>query len=81
MRFYFTCQDILTEFFRSLLKRAEEPRLLNTREAAQYLRRSERWVRQEVALGKLPCVREGNSRPRFDRESLDRWIARHNGRV
>jgi excisionase family DNA binding protein len=62
------------------LRRAEEPRLLTIGEAAQQLRRSERWMRMEIAAGRLECVREGRGRPRIAREALDRWIAQHNGR-
>ena len=62
------------------LRRAEEPRLLTIGEAAQQLRRSERWVRMEIAAGRMECVREGRSRPRIAREALDRWITQHNGR-
>jgi excisionase family DNA binding protein len=62
------------------LQRGQSPRLLTIREVAQYLHRSERWVRLEIASGRLECVREGRSRPRIDREVLDRWIAERNGR-
>jgi excisionase family DNA binding protein len=62
------------------LRRAEAPRLLTISEAARELRRSERWVRMEIAAGRLECVREGRSRPRITREILERWIAERNGR-
>lgn len=62
------------------LRRAEEPRLLTIGEVARQLRRSERWVRNEIASGHLECVREGRSRPRITREALDRWIEQRNGR-
>jgi hypothetical protein len=62
------------------LRAFDAPRLMNAREAGQYLRRSERWIRQETAAGRLECVREGNSRPRYDRAALDRYVEQHNGR-
>ena len=62
------------------LRRAEAPRLMTQRQAARYLGRSDRWLREETAAGKIECVREGKSRPRYDRESLDRYIQARNGR-
>jgi len=62
------------------LRRAEAPRLMTQRQAAQYLGRSERWLRRETVAGTIECVREGNSHPRYDREVLDRYILIHNGR-
>jgi excisionase family DNA binding protein len=66
--------DMIADAVAERLRRGEEPRLLTVREAARYLRRSERWIRNEVAGGNLQCVREGTGRPRFDRVELDRWI-------
>lgn len=58
----------------------DAPRLMNARQAGEYLGRSERWIRQETAAGRLECVREGNSRPRYDRATLDRYVEQRNGR-
>lgn len=59
----------------------EGKRLFTIVEAAAYLKRSERWVRGEIAAGRLECVREGNGRARLDRTVLDRWIEQRAGRV
>ena len=56
------------------LKLEEAPRLLTPEEAAAYLNRSKSWLRRAVLRGELPCVRQGKSRPRFDRAALDRWL-------
>lgn len=62
------------------LVQAQRPSLLTIREVAADLRRSERWVRMEIAAGRMQCVREGHSRPRITREELSRWIEHRNGR-
>lgn len=56
------------------LKQEEAPRLMTPEEAARYLHRSKRWVREKVASGELPCVKDGKARPRFDKAALDRYI-------
>jgi excisionase family DNA binding protein len=56
------------------------PRLLTLTEAAQYLHRSRRWVQLEMHSGRLQYIKVGKSRPRFDRQALDQWIERYNGR-
>ncbi|HKD03945.1 MAG TPA: helix-turn-helix domain-containing protein [Terriglobales bacterium] len=72
--------DLVADAVVEKLRQQDAPRLLNVREAARYLKRSERWLRQEVAVGRIACVREGKGRPRFDRAVLDRWIeTRHGG--
>ena len=55
-------------------------RLLTLAQGAEYLGRSQSWMRQEIAAGRIECVREGRSRPRLDREVLDRWIQERNGK-
>jgi len=55
------------------LRRQDEPRLMTVAEAARYISRSERSVRQMIADGTLPCTREGRA-VRLDRQALDRWI-------
>ena len=72
--------DMIADAVVERLKRAEEPRLLTIREAARELRRSERWVRLEIAAGRLEVVRRGKSRPRVAREALNRYIERYQGR-
>jgi len=78
--------DILAEAFVTRLERdgwlrhEAQPRLMNQREAADYLGRSVRWLREETGAGRIECVREGKSRPRYDRESLDRYVEQRNGR-
>jgi len=61
------------------LRAQEAPRLLTMNEAAVYLKRSVRWLHNEMAAGKLKAVREGNGRPRFERSELDRWIQSRDG--
>jgi excisionase family DNA binding protein len=56
-----------------LLKSGDEPRLLTVAEASKYISRSERSVRQMIADGVLPVMREGRA-VRLDRAALDRWI-------
>lgn len=56
------------------LKQEDGPRLMTPEEAARYLGRSKRWLREAVARGEVECVKDGRSRPRFDRAALDRWI-------
>lgn len=72
--------DAVAERVVKRLREQEAPRLMNARQAGEYLGRSERWIRQETAAGRLECVREGNSRPRYDRAALDRYVEQHNGR-
>jgi hypothetical protein len=62
------------------MRSLDAPRLMNARQAGEYLGRSERWVRQETAAGRLECVREGKSRPRYDRATLDQYVEQRNGR-
>jgi excisionase family DNA binding protein len=53
---------------------ADHPeRLLTVKEAAKYLGRTERSVRNLIAKGVLAVVREGRS-VHLDRHELDRWI-------
>jgi excisionase family DNA binding protein len=54
--------------------------LLTVKEAAAELNRSDRWVRQEIACGRLECVREGRSRPRITRDALERYVQQREGR-
>ncbi|HKE24961.1 MAG TPA: helix-turn-helix domain-containing protein [Bryobacteraceae bacterium] len=61
------------------LQARELPRLLTMNEAAAYLKRSVRWLHNEMGAGRLKAIREGNSRPRFERSELDRWIEHQNG--
>lgn len=49
--------------------------LLTPREAARYLRRSERWLRKRRA--ELGAVVSGNSHPLYPLAGLDAWIARN----
>lgn len=56
------------------------PKLLTVKEAAGELKRSDRWVRQEIACGRLECVREGRSRPRITRDALERYVRQREGR-
>lgn len=62
------------------LLRAQRPTLLTIRQTAAELNRSERWVRTEIASGRLECVREGRTRPRIARDSLERYIRERIGR-
>ena len=55
------------------LRQQGEPRLMTVTEGARYISRSERSVRQMIANGTLPCMREGRA-VRLDRQTLDRWI-------
>ena len=71
---------VLAERLAERLREIDAPRLLTVREVAKYLNRSMRWVQLEIASGRLPAVREGNSRPRIERGALDQWIDQHNGR-
>ena len=51
----------------------EAKRLLTVKEAADYISRSERSLRQMIANGTLPVIREGRA-VRLDRRVLDEWI-------
>jgi excisionase family DNA binding protein len=51
----------------------EAKRLLTVKEAADYISRSERSLRQMIANGALPVIREGRA-VRLDRRVLDEWI-------
>jgi hypothetical protein len=48
-------------------------RLLNVREAAQYIGRTEKSVRHLVGRRKLPCIR-ADGRVMLDLVDLDAWI-------
>lgn len=53
----------------------EEPRLLRTKQAAQYLGVSAWKIRQLAQIGKIPIVQlEENSPWLFDRKDLDAFI-------
>jgi len=55
-------------------------RLLDVKGAADYLGRSERWVRHAVYQRRIPFVKMGearNSALRFDPADLDRWVQAH----
>ena len=75
-----TFSKTLAEEIVKIMSAQNAPRLMNAREAGAYLGRSERWVRTETAAGRLECVREGKSRPRYDRAALDRYVEQRNGR-
>ncbi|HEY7388046.1 MAG TPA: helix-turn-helix domain-containing protein [Bryobacteraceae bacterium] len=51
----------------------EPKRLLTVKEAADYISRSERSLRQMIAQGPVPVIREGRA-VRLDRRVLDEWI-------
>jgi excisionase family DNA binding protein len=53
-----------------LPKSGDEPRLLTVAEASKYISRSQRSVRQMIADGVLPVMREGRA-VRLDRAELD----------
>jgi hypothetical protein len=55
-------------------------RLFTLAEAANYIGRSQSWLRAEIASGRIECVREGRSRPRLDRMVLDLWIQERSGK-
>lgn len=56
------------------LKEKEGPRLLTPAEAARYLGRSARWLREASARGVIKPVEIEGARPRYDRKALDQWI-------
>src|SRR5262245_56170116 len=72
--------DMIAEAVVDRLQRDQKPRLMTIRDVSQTIQRSERYVRQEIADGRLECVRQGNSRPRIEPAALDRWIAQNSGR-
>lgn len=49
--------------------------LLNTTEAAQYLKYHPDTLRRKVRAKEVPAVRIGVGRWRFRKETLDEWIA------
>jgi len=53
-----------------------QPRLLNVKQAAVYLGRTEDGIRHLQASGALPVVRI-DSRVQFDIQDLDRWISQN----
>jgi excisionase family DNA binding protein len=63
------------------LQRAQQPTLLTIRQVAAELSRSERWVRGEIAAGRLECVREGKGQPRVAREAVDRYVTERSVRA
>jgi len=42
-------------------------------DVAVYLKRSRRWVRGEIAAGRIPCVRLRRA-PRFDPATVRDWV-------
>ena len=52
----------------------QEKRLLNAREAAEYLGLKEQTVRQWASMGKLPKVKLGGKCLRFDVVELNVWL-------
>jgi excisionase family DNA binding protein len=52
------------------------PRLLNIKQASEYLGRTEPATRHMVQSGKVPCVRS-DRRILLDVRDLDRWIENH----
>ena len=55
-------------------------RLMNTREAADYLGMSVHALRRRSAAGEVANVRDGQRNLRFDRMELDQWIAQRSAR-
>ena len=53
-----------------------QPRLLNVKQAAVYIGRTEDGVRHLQASGALPVMRI-DSRVQFDIQDLDRWISQN----
>jgi len=51
------------------------PRLMNVKQAAAYLGRSESALFHLVARREIPCIKHGRNL-RFDRLELDKWIER-----
>ncbi len=51
-------------------------RLLDSEEAAWYLRTTPRWVRTAACQGRLPAVRVGRHL-RFRADDLDSWVDSH----
>lgn len=50
-----------------------QPRLLNSKQAAVYISRSQSALSKLVHRGEIPCVKHGRNL-RFDRLDLDNWI-------
>lgn len=55
------------------LRQPDEVRLISVKEAAIYIGRTEKALRNMIAAGTIPVVREG-SRIHLDRGDMDRWI-------
>jgi len=55
------------------LNQSAQPRLMNVKQAAEYIGRSQKALRHMIANGTIPSVREG-SRVHLDRGDLDRWV-------
>jgi excisionase family DNA binding protein len=72
--------EMIAERVAAKIAQTNRPSLMTVREAAKELRRSERWLRGEIAAGKLECVREGHSRPRITRDALERYVQQREGR-
>lgn len=73
-------QQAVREAFGALVKEGtlREQRLKTKKEAARYLKLSERTVDDMLAQGEIPRVqREGGSRVMIDVQDLDRWIEDH----
>ena len=63
---------LVTRKPRARKSHAIEPRLLSTKQAAQYIGISEWKLRQMVHAGEIEVI--AGKYWRFDRQSLDRWI-------
>lgn len=56
-----------------------EQRYLSVEEIAVYLGRTVRAIEGLVRRGQIPVIRLGR-RVQFDKEDVDRWVARHRSR-
>lgn len=68
--------DLLKPEFARISEPGVQPALLNVKQAAVYLGRSEQSVQHLIFQKELPTVRVGR-RVHLDRKDLDRWIEKN----